>query len=374
MSVLRWLPTLLVLLPWLFGPAAPPNDWRIRQIAAPTSFGMLDWETLALAQRVSRLWRGLVGSARDADGEVETLRAYFRAGSERGQLRVPTEVALEAMVSRAYEEQGLHRGAPVTLGRLFPPVLVALTEPPNVLVVAPRTELREASSVVLRGMDVAAQEQLEAAADTTGMVSLVAPIGGLATYPSMVLEDNDPERVLAAVAHEWLHQYLVFFPLGAGYWSSQQAREINETTADLVGDEIATALSARYQLSQVSAPATRRNPASFDFRAFMRETRLRSEELLAQGRVEDAEAYMRARGQDLRQRGYNIRKLNQAYFALYGSYGGGFAASPNNPIPALLRQLRERSASLSEFVEHVRGLTSVAELRATLGALPVASS
>ena len=42
---------------------------------------------------------------------------------------------------------------------------------------------------------------------------------------------------------------------------------------------------------------------------------------------------MRARRDELQQHGYQIRKLNQAYFALYGSYGDGFAASPANPIP-----------------------------------------
>jgi hypothetical protein len=86
--------------------------------------------------------------------------------------------------------------------------------------------------------------------------------------------------------------------------------------------------------------------------------------MLETGQVEAAEAYMRARRDELADHGYQIRKLNQAYFALYGSYGGGFAASPANPIPDLLRRLRDQSGSLAEFVFKVRGLTTVAELRA----------
>ena len=82
----------------------------------------------------------------------------------------------------------------------------------------------------------------------------------------------------------------------------------------------------------------------------MRETRRGPSKLLATGEVNAAEAYMRARRDELETHGYAIRKLNQAYFALYGSYGGGFAASPRNPIPGLLRQLRERSGSLAEFM------------------------
>jgi hypothetical protein len=191
---------------------------------------------------------------------------------------------------------------------------------------------------------------------------LVAPIGGLATYPSMVLEEDSPERVLIAVAHEWLHQYLIFYPLGAGYWNNQETREINETTAEMIGQEVGGSVSRGLVHTPTTSPAPQQQPA-FDFRAFMRETRLQTESLLSQGQVDGAETYMRSRRDELQVHGYQIRKLNQAYFALYGSYGEGFAASPANPIPRLLRTLRDRSASLGDFVFQVRGVTTVAELR-----------
>jgi hypothetical protein len=98
----------------------------------------------------------------------------------------------------------------------------------------------------------------------------------------------------------------------------------------------------------------------------MRETRLQVERLLSAGEIDQAEAYMRARRDELQQHGYQLRKLNQAYFALYGSYGEGFAASPVNPIPDLLHKLRDQSGSLSEFIFRVRGITSVAQLRAAV--------
>ena len=178
----------------------------------------------------------------------------------------------------------------------------------------------------------------------------------------MVLEEDSAERVLSAVAHEWLHQYLIFYPLGIGYWEQQETREINETTADMVGQEVGGQLARELRL--VAQPSTRgAAPSAFDFRAFMRSTRLQTEQLLQEGRVEDAEAYMRQRRDEVQTHGYQLRKLNQAYFALYGSYGEGFAASPSNPIPGLLRSLRERSGSLNEFVLQVRGITTVAELR-----------
>src|SRR4029078_2513705 len=99
-----------------------------------------------------------------------------------------------------------------------------------------------------------------------------------------------------------------------------------------------------------TGPARRPQRPVFDFRAFMRDTRAQTESLLTDGRVDDAEAYMRTRRDELAQHGYQIRKLNQAYFALYGSYGDGFAASPTNPIPGLLHQLRDKSGSLAEFI------------------------
>jgi hypothetical protein len=270
------------------------------------------------------------------------------------------------VVSQAYTRAGVTRSEPLQTPSLFPPVLVALTQPPNVLVVSPRNQLRVVESVVLNAMDVTAQERLEASADSTGVVSLVAPIGGLATYPSMVLQEDAPDRLLASVAHEWLHQYLIFYPLGQQYWDSQEAREINETSADLVGQEVGGQLARELRLRQPGRPAARAADA-FDFRAFMRETRLEVERLLGADQVDQAEAYMRARRDELQTHGYTIRKLNQAYFALYGSYGEGPAASPRNPIPELLRSLRSQSGSLAEFIFRVRGITSVAELRAATG-------
>lgn len=363
MIALRWLPGLLLLLPWLLSPIAPSTDTRIRDMAGPVAFRLLDWETLHLGERAGRLWAGLFDPNGSSDSDAETLGAYFRAGARRAELRPQAEAALERVVASAYRDGGLTRSEPLALDNLFPPVLVALTPPPNVLVIAPRTALRVVSSSVLQAMDVPAQERLEASADSTDVSSLVAPIGGLATYPSMVLEDSAPEQVLAAVAHEWLHQYLIFYPLGRGYWNSQETREINETTADMVGIEVGGQLASSLGLVRPGrTPPPAPTPSAFDFRAFMRDTRAQTETLLGAGQVSDAEAYMRARRDELQQHGYQIRKLNQAYFALYGSYGDAAAASPANPIPGLLRTLRARSSSLGEFIFQVREITSVAEL------------
>jgi hypothetical protein len=364
MRVLRWLPSLLLLVPWLLAPAAPSNETRIRDLAGPYTFRLLDWETVQLGERIDRVWAGLLGTTDVRAADADTLRAYFQSASRQLAQRPQVEAALERLVGQAYRDGGLDRTPPLLLDRLFPPVLVALTAPPNVLVIAPRSELRVIGSSVMQAMDVPAQERLEASADSTDVSSLVAPIGGLATYPSMVL-DESADRVLAAVAHEWLHQYLIFYPLGRAYWNSQETREINETTAEMIGQEIGGQLASSLGLAPKAAPvAPRPAQPAFDFRAFMRETRVQTEDLLRDGQVVQAEGYMRARRDELQRHGIQIRKLNQAYFALYGSYGEGFAASPSNPIPRLLRTLREQSPSLGDFMLRVRDVTTLAELRA----------
>jgi hypothetical protein len=369
MSWLRWLPSLVLLVPWLVGQAAPTVEERVRSLTAPVGFQLLDWETVSIGQRAGRLLSGLGGQAPASPSDADTLRAYFQTSDNREALRPAAEAAAEHMVGQVYQDAGVTRSQPLPLASLFPPLLVALTPPPNVLVIAPRTELRVIDSTVLQAMDVPTQERLEASADSTGVSSLVAPIGGLATYPSMVLESDSADNVLSAVAHEWMHQYLIFYPLGRGYWNSQETREINETTAEMIGNEVGAQLTKSLGLEP--PPGSSAQPAAgqtFNFTAFMRATRQQTEQLLAAGQVDAAEAYMGARRDELQQHGYSIRKLNQAYFALYGSYGNGFAASPVNPIPGLLRTLRDRSPTLSDFIFAVRGITTVEQLRQAAGA------
>ncbi len=58
--------------------------------------------------------------------------------------------------------------------------------------------------------------------------------------------------------------------------------------------------------------------------------------------------------------GYQIRKLNQAYFAFYGAYndrpGGG--AAGEDPVGPLVQQLREQSSSLADFLNRISWVTS----------------
>jgi hypothetical protein len=99
--------------------------------------------------------------------------------------------------------------------------------------------------------------------------------------------------------------------------------------------------------------------------------------LLAEGKVEEAEAYMEERRQVFWDEGYQIRKLNQAFFAFYGGYAaepGG--ASGGDPIGPMLREIRAASPSLRAFLDTMGGVTSFEDLldvyREVVGADPAA--
>ena len=133
------------------------------------------------------------------------------------------------------------------------------------------------------------------------------------------------------MAHEWFHHYLVFYPLGRNYWSSGEMVTINETVANIAGDEVGNAVYERYYMKEApqpppptpepgASPTPAPDPPAFSFNREMRETRLEADRLLAEGKIEEAESYMEQRRLVFADNGYFLRKLNQAYFAFHGSY------------------------------------------------------
>ena len=96
----------------------------------------------------------------------------------------------------------------------------------------------------------------------------------------------------------------------------------------------------------------------------MHETRVTADKLLAEGKVDQAEAYMEQRRQVFWDHGYLIRKLNQAYFAFYGAYAdvpGG--AAGEDPVGPAVRALRAKSKSLADFINTIAWMTSFDQLQ-----------
>jgi hypothetical protein len=226
-----------------------------------------------------------------------------------------------------------------------------------VLIISPRSEIRVAEAVLLRDdMTVEQAEALEAAAERLNVSALVQQTGGIATYPTLIAPTTSAYGALQTVAHEWTHTALFLRPLGRAYASTAEAQAINETVADLVGEEVAERATAK--IGQERPPAAVPDRTLQDS---LRLIRMNVDGLLSEGDVESAEAYMEAERQALAAQGYRIRRLNQAYFAFHGNYAEG--PSGSREIPDTLRQLRIESASLGDFIDRAGSITSLAELK-----------
>jgi hypothetical protein len=275
------------------------------------------------------------------------------------------ESALAEQVAEVSRELQLTTG-----GVLWPPVQFVLTASPTHLTVSPRSEIRvKAARDLVSELPLDTRAEVEDQVDQLGDVSsLIEGTGGYSTYPAMVLESSSLEWLVETVAHEWAHNYLVFHALGWNYFDSPQMRSINETVADIVGEEVGRGVLAQFYPDLLPDPvvgqdilASPPDPSRFDFRREMRTTRVEVDRLLAEGKVLEAEAYMEARRQFFVENGYYLRKLNQAYFAFHGTYATGAAASPEDPVGQGLTRLRGQLDSLQTFLRLVQGIGDYGE-------------
>jgi hypothetical protein len=316
-----------------------------------------------------------IGRAAAAEGALADLRTWL------GLRQDVVEGILEEQVTVALQEEGFG-----VLGYVWPPVQMRFTPLPLLLVTSARSEITRAGDIHLKvGLPITERVDLEAKVDARfeEVRSLVTPIGGLSAYPAMVLETDSLTWLADTFAHEWAHHYLVFHMLGINYSQSTQMTSINETTASIVGREVGRRVILQYypeladRLPPLPEPPAQPPMTSkevqppeppplgvWDYDREMRETRLRVEELLAERQVEEAEAYMEQQRRTFVAQGYNIRKLNQAWFAFHGSY----ATSPStvNPIGGQLEWLRAQRGSLRAFVSTVSSISQHEDLLALL--------
>ena len=309
------------------------------------------------------------------EARIAALRSQLAEENARSAWLAPlAEQVLQAQVSAVMVEQGLAWG-----GQPMPPVLYRTTPVPMALIVSPRDEIRQIANISLKpDLSVDQQVQLEdEVAKNLNVSTLVVPIGGVGIYPTMVMRTSNLPWLVDTIAHEWTHNYLDWHPLGMLYDATPALRTMNETTANIVGKEIGHLVLERYYPEHVpppppppsSQPQQPSQPPPFDFRAEMHKTRVQVDALLAEGKVEEAEAYMEQRRRFFWEHGYHIRKLNQAYFAFYGAYAdvpGG--AAGEDPVGAAVRQLRAQSPSLAAFLHRMAWMTSFQALQKAVGA------
>jgi len=290
--------------------------------------------------------------------------------AERDGLKGQIEEIIESQVSAVLAEEGLSTTLKLSGNAeiIFPPVDFTFEARPNVLIVSPRDKIEVVDTTVLK-FDINMEEILamEAAVEAQGFSSLVEQVGAIATYPSMIPRHIALRNLLSRVAHEWAHHYLFFKPLGQKYWSDYEMRTINETVADIIGNEIGLLVYQRYyevkEEEQVQSDG--QTQTLFDFTGEMREIRLTVDGYLAAGEIEKAELYMEEKRLYLLENGYYIRKLNQAYFAFHGAYADTPASV--SPVGGQVRELRAQSASFTDFMRKASGISSYDELLEIIG-------
>lgn len=323
-------------------------------------------EANRLEREIARVYTD--ASVADPGGETAVLQTTLtETRAAIAQQQTLAEAIVQSQVAAILAEEGFTIG-----GATWPPVLMQMTPLPSLLIVSPRERIERVEGVPLaHGLDAAMWDEMETAVYTQlNQSALVVPIGGLGTYPAMITETSSINWLVEVTAHEWTHHWLNLQPLGYNYLTSSELRTINETVASLVDVEIGGQVIARYYPAFVPPEVEERGqetavsptPPPFDFRAEMAETRIQTDELLARGEVAAAEMYMEARRRVFVANGYQIRKLNQAYFAFYGAYADQPGATGRDPIGPLLRQLRAQSTSLRAFLDAVAPVTSLEEL------------
>jgi hypothetical protein len=335
----------------------------------------------------------LVGDIDDLENRIETLyadpavsdpaaaSADLRARrdalrAEQSRRQALAESIIQSQVAEMLVEYGFGTG-----GQVLPPVEMRFTQLPTIMIVSRREKIDRIGGYPLEhGLAVEQQQSLEGAVDSgLDASTLIAPLGGLAVYPAMLIETSDIHSVYNISAHEWTHHYLSFYPLGFNYGRTPDLYTINETVASMVGSEIGWAVLHRYYPDLAGPPPDLTpkpperprppqpgKPGEFVFQTQMRSVRVEVDTLLDAGKVEQAEDYMERARATFVAHGYRIRKLNQAYLAFYGSYADQPGATGSDPVGPALRELRFSSPSLFDFIAQVRGMTSLAEIQAAL--------
>ena len=286
--------------------------------------------------------------------ELETIKR------QREKIRTTVEETIESEVSAVLSQQGFAS----RIGLIFPPVDTVFSRSPGVLILSPRDRIQRLETILMKpGLNNETRDEIEdRILREEDLAALVESTGGVAAYPSVVSESAGLQHAVVTTAHEWLHQWFFFQPLGQHFWDNSRMTTLNETAATLggrtIGDQAFTAMTGE-QVIREPEPRPAQDDGSFDFDTAMRDTRLRTEELLAEGQIEEAEAYMEERRQLMVANGHFIRKINQAFFAFRESYAT--SAASISPIDEQLRELRSSTDSLEDFIKTVATFASYQE-------------
>ncbi len=360
--------------------------WEARNLLSKWTHRLgtyLPWkeDTVLTGRDLAEEYLRLGVEARRLRGEIDMAVATGDAGalesaedgladvdSARGRMRGAVEEVIESAISGVLSDLDIGSWGPFD----YPPVDIRLDEPPRVLITSPRDRIiRSHEALVSVDITTSEREAVESALlDSDDLSALVLDIGGVATFPAIVGSAGDLRGTLQTSAHEWVHYYLVAHlrPLGLRVYTAPEMLVINETLADMAGREIGD-MAFRALGGIIVPPANPpsenemdgqpADPGRLDFGKEMYVTRLKVDELLSQGSIEEAEVYMEQRRLLFVEAGFYIRKLNQAYFAFNGTY----AEQPESSslVGEQMKDIRAASADVSALIATVSRVSTIAE-------------
>ena len=261
------------------------GDYRpsyVDRVVAPLKYSFIKWELGHLSDKwIYRLKNSVFKNhTKDRNSDLLEVREYFRlvealkertkliadnhietarlSGLERkigsnsevdelmlsnlSILRGRVEATIETELSEVLKSLQLNS----RLG-LWPPVDIVLSGAPHILVISPRDEINIKNTFLLSyGLTPAQKSYIE---EQVGLLDnhsvLVEDLGGVAVYPSVISNKLSMKSCLTVAAHEWLHHWLFFKPLGQSFWTSHEMTVLNETVATVAGEEIGALLYDR---------------------------------------------------------------------------------------------------------------------------------
>ncbi len=196
------------------------------------------------------------------------LREELNSLDHQQRLLAPlAEAVLQEQISATLADLDLTTG-----GQPIPPVLFHISPLPYDLIISPRDKIQQDAAIsLIPDLSVDKQSSLETNVDSNlNVSSLVVPVGGIGSYPTMVMRTTALDWLSDTIAHEWTHNWLTLRPLGLNYETSPELRTMNETTASISGHEISVLVLMHYypelasedNVQPVNLPF---NPAPVDF-------------------------------------------------------------------------------------------------------------
>ncbi|HET60128.1 MAG TPA: hypothetical protein ENN32_07145, partial [Chloroflexi bacterium] len=187
-----------------------------KRLSQENTRGVID-QTMHLARQIrlleNQINQTLADPAIQADdiSMFDLFKELEQTESDYRLFASVSETIFEQQISEVLSQKQLSFS-----GQPIPPVLFRFSPLPKALIVSPRDVIRQDANLSLTP-NLSLEQILtieQQMADDLDVAAYITDIGGVGTYPAMVLQSFNLEWLISTVAHEWAHNYLTLRPLG----------------------------------------------------------------------------------------------------------------------------------------------------------------